>query len=292
MRTLELIRRLARHTASRDMDTLPVETRQDLLDAANDALAEVWPTLPPADRHAPRVVELDAPASLTVTTTAGSATTSSLLPTNRLGCAVLLAGDGVPNRIAGRRTLERPHAGTAGEISGLLWHDCVALEPEVVRLAPDVTLENPTSGEKTILTPWAGHFPARTELTVTPNPPCHYQVTEAGAVEVDDAPGAFLHLFPRPSAAWRLRFTVELSGRKLTLTDYAGNAFIGIPARAESLLAALAAECLLTLPCCTADEAIRTEIRTAAARERSLAPLKTHTSRSGQPATFGRRRGW
>lgn len=85
---------------------------------------------------------LNAPTSVTVNCTQGSATISGLSPysTWMLGCTIVIVGDGYDNEINSQTTLSRPFAGATGATTATVYGDCVQLDDTIGIVLPPVQL--------------------------------------------------------------------------------------------------------------------------------------------------------
>lgn len=308
MHTRDLIRRLIRQTASRELDTAPVEVVADLIDVANRALSEVWLRMPAELRNVPATTVLSAPTSVTVAPSHGGRWVGNTL-TDWVGCAIQLPDDPNPNRLISENALERPHVGNPANDgvnqTALVWHDAVHIDDGVTILGEDVFVE--IAGQHSTLRPWPYTEPLWAKLDVSPNTPAHYAVRPAGFTApypidplarrpgivplIAPPQGWFLTLLPRPSADAILRYTLQIHGEHITVADYRRNTLLKMPDRLVPQLEAIANQKLAATRLWVGEavqrDAINTEAERARLELRSL--INSHVEPGG---AYGTPAGW
>lgn len=308
MHTRELLRRLVRLTASRELDSAPVEVLAELIDYANEALIEVWLRMPAELRKLPVTQPLRAPTSVEVAPYHGGRFVGTTL-VDWIGCAIQLPDDPLPNRLVSENALERPHNGNPANdgvsATALVWHDAVHIPESATMLQNGVFVE---CGSRHLdLHPWPHMIPMWAQMDVSPGEPCWYSVRQPGFTApslddplartagmpdlVDPPPGWWLHVLPRPSAAAVLRFTLNVQGERITASDYRRNKRLLVPDRISTHVARLAAQKLLASRLFVGDDDLRRGIETEA--ERARMELRTlidsqveYSGSYGTPATW------
>jgi hypothetical protein len=285
MTTRELLRRLVRLTASRELETAPVEILADLIDCANEALLEVWLRMP-AELRVVHVTEaIKAPTTLEASPVVGRRYVGFSYPEWE-GCAIQLPDDPWPNRLVSENALERPHAGDPGAdglvSSGLVWHDAIRVTPFATMISQDVFLE--INGQHSRLEPWPNTYPLWGQRDISPSQPVYFATRAPGVVLSsfqdtasvrDNTPALvppseawWLHLLPWPASACLLRFTLNVQGERITMADFRDDRRLLIPDRFGLIAGRLAAQALAATPTFSGDGDMRRSIDVTAARSR------------------------
>lgn len=240
MHTRELIARLARLTASREIDQLPVTVLAELLECASEALIEIWMRMPAELRSVLMTMALRSPTSLDVAPVTGRRYVGFSLPEWE-GCAIQLPDDPVANRLVSENALERSHAGIPANDgvvgAGLVWHDAIGLPDGTTIVGQDVFLT--VNGHHTRLTPWPHTYPLWGQTDVSPGQPSYFAIRVAGVMPgqyfdpesardgtpqlVPPSHGWWLHLLPRPSVAAILRFNLSVQTERLMIAHFRDN---------------------------------------------------------------------
>lgn len=308
MLTRELMRQVIRLTASRELDTAPVETVADIIGVCNEALAEVWLRMPAEMRRLDVTKQIAAPQTVDVSPHVGNRWAGNTFPT-LVGCAIQMPDDPVANRLISENALEREHVGNSANdgvpASALVWNDAVLVPPTATMLHEQVYFE--LNGNHSQLVPWPYTIPAWSQLDSTPNTPQFYAIRGAGFTAptlegmrrrntdippLQDPPhGWFLHLYPRPSAAGTLRFSLSLTGEQIGMDDYRRNNRLMLPDRLSATAVSIARQKLLASEMFVGSPEQRATINQEAERARDDL-RRLITSHVSVPGRIGTPAGW
>lgn len=308
MHTRDLIRRLIRQTASRELDTAPVEVVAEMIDVANKALSEVWLRMPAELRNYSETKVLLAPTTVSVAPYHGGRFAGGTL-NDWIGCAIQMPDDPQPNRLVSANTLERAHVGNPSNNgvaqNALVWNDAIHIDEFVSIVGEDIYIE--MGGQHSVLQPWPYTSPVWGQLDVSPNTPNYYALRPSGFTApspvdplarqagmpqlMDPPPGWFLTLLPRPATSATLRYKINVQGETITVADYRRNAPLRLPSRLAAQLEAIASQKLAATRLWIGDAPLREAINTEGERARGeLSRLVSSHVESG--GGYGTPAGW
>jgi len=142
MKAIAFAQRLLRDIKEKDLASLNADTRLELTDAINGAIARMHSVAPPHSKITKAAITLPAPTEVTLTLLNGSVEIAGYDPVDDDAyCTIRIEGDGVDNQITSNGSLLFPYSGTDGDHDAVIYHDASVLpEPfeEIIEDPEDI----------------------------------------------------------------------------------------------------------------------------------------------------------
>lgn len=247
MTIIEAISRLARRHARKDYSALTAPETRDALGAVNAGLQSLYQAMPVEYRAKTVSVLLDAPRSVDLVATHGSATLgdAAFAVPGELGRTLVTSADTIRHRVAGENLLADAWLGPTGTHSATLYADAVAgadypfermlTGPAVLDGDTERTLEQ-IAEPRDVLAPGIGiGRPARFWIQPLANSQGH-------------APTFLLRVLPLPDRAYRLRYRAAFAPRLVAYAEIESAAPLPVPDNYAEAFLALCVPHLVGLP--------------------------------------------
>jgi hypothetical protein len=251
MKVVEYFTRIARRSKHGDFTALSMLGRQDVMQAANAALAETYNALPAYFKELTEGFKLPAPQPITLTVTNGSnMLPSNVFTTDQIGRSVVLPGDPAWNQVLAPNQLLNPYLGASGTVSGTLYGDAVFS----TKYPFDRVIGNPTFANRTF-----GVLAAKQMIRVQQDinwllwqqsvgiPQCWWPWMLGNSQ--GNTPLLVLRFAPAPDQDYSINIRMAYWSKRLTLADYSANSTIPVPDQfLESVLVPLALRAFMASP--------------------------------------------
>lgn len=282
MKVVWLYSRIARRSRTGDFTKLDYMEQQDIADAANSALTQVYDALPSRFKQQTQGFTLPGPVALpAVALVNGSKDLATdVFTEEQIGRSVVFSGDPNWNQVLGPRELMNPYQGPTGTTNGTLYGDALwsATYP-FDRIVGNPAFANPS----------LGFFTAREMIpSSVPGWPWWQQVGLPQMWWVQNMgnsqgryPYYVLKVSPAPDQNYVVNVRFAFWSKRLTPEDYAANADIPVPEQfLESVLVPVALRSFMASPAWkpSADDP-RIELRA----EQGLQIARTQYGQAGAP---------
>ncbi len=287
MNTVYLARFLGRNLDVADPSALPDDAALDVLSAINSGLADFYRLAPENFRKTTFSTTLRKPESVNVEFEVqySNVVLSPTFSTRQIGCTLRVSGYPMDCRIAGPAIVLDDFLGTTLTGSGTVFGDAVVINGQIERLTSDVRVRGLTLQEWKVLDQKA--FPqCDPQASGVPD---RYKIEPLGICQGGDT-AALLRVYPIPLVDYIVRFEALLSAaRKVTFAMLTDAEDLPVAdAYAESILAPICAQHLLTSPFWNGPKLSTVEDARAAFEKLNLLPREMATAHN----TVGTREGF
>lgn len=250
MKVVWLLSRMARRSRTADFTKLSMIEQEDMLEAANAALAQTYNALPAYFKEITEGFQLPAPQTITLSVVNGSnELSSSVFTDEQIGRSVVLDGDPNWNQVISNDRLLNPYLGPTGVSGGTLYGDAVWSN----RYPFDRIIGNPTYANRSSaafsyreLTKINGQNAVWLQQSV--GQPVGWWTQMLGNSQGNE-PLLVLRFTPAPSIAYVIDVRMAYWAKRLTLQDYTDNATITVPDQfLETVLLPLALRAFMSSP--------------------------------------------
>jgi hypothetical protein len=249
MKVVWLYSRIARRSRNGDYTKLSFMEQQDVADAANAALTQLYDALPSYFKQMTEGFSLPGPKPITLSVVHNSPELSSSVFTDeQIGRSIVLVGDPNWNQVIATDRLLNPYMGPTGTANGTLYGDAVYSQ----RYPLDRIVGNPTFAN-----PSLGFFTARELIRCNvPGWPWAQQVgmprswwTQTLGNSQGNEPLLVLRVSPAPDQEYVINVRSAYWSKRLLPQDYTDNTIIPVPDQfLESILIPLALQAFMASP--------------------------------------------
>lgn len=138
MKAIAFANRLARDLDVTSLLEIPVDVRQEMLDAINGGLQRMHALAPPVSKITVGSIPLSAPETISIGVTNGSTEITGYdFEVAQFYRTVRVDGDGIDNQVVGTNELLHPYGGTTGTVSAVVYGDAVSIVEPYEELVGD-----------------------------------------------------------------------------------------------------------------------------------------------------------
>lgn len=227
MRIVEALSRLANRHAGARFSGLTATQQADGVDALNRGLMELYELLPDWFKTKEISMSVEAPASVSLQATNGSATlVNTPFSSTHVGRTVLADADPAEHRVAGTGQLRDVWLGSTGTHNAVVYHDYVygSDYPFDRLLSEPMLLDGSNTIALQLINPEA--IDLRTARKV--GRPEYYWIEAGGLSQGGTVPMA-IRLLPRPAVAYRIRARASYWPKRIRFEDVPDNGILPVP---------------------------------------------------------------
>lgn len=230
MKAIAFGNRLSRDFSTASFIDLPVDAKQEILDAINGSIQLLDSFSSHEARTTTASLYLAAPATVSLGMTNGSAViTGHAFVADDLYKTIRIDGDSIDNQIIAESELLHPYTGSTGTATATIYSDAVTIpEPYGEMVGDPRILET-----RRLLTRWPAASQSRWDQIKRIGEPLHYDVEPNARNQSPPAPSV-LRLDALPQRAYRLQSLFTLAPARVLLADLLTSG-ADLPFRAEHI---------------------------------------------------------
>ena len=211
MKAIAFGNRLARDLDATSYLELPVDIRQEILDAINGGLQKLHALAPVESKTTTGSIPLAAPETIAIGVTNGSTEITGYdFEEGQYYRTIRVTGDGIDNQVMGTNELLHPYGGTTGTVSAVVYGDAVSIVEPYEELVGDPRVLETDTRLTNFKREWSREKPI--------GRPCFYNV-EANARNQNPTAPAVIRVDRLPDQLYRLEAKFILSPARITFAD-------------------------------------------------------------------------